>query len=210
VSIRNETDHDLSTGSLALGERPGLVIIDMSLGFTQSNSPLGGDFTSQVAHTKTLLNTFRAAKLPVFYTTVVYQNKQQARVFRQRLPDLNILQANSRWVEIHPELSPKPDEPVVEKHWASGFFATDLHQQLQQQGVDSIVVVGLTTSGCVRATAVDGLQHDYPVVVVPQACGDRNMTAHTASLHDINAKYGVVMPLEELCAALIQIEKNQK
>ncbi|MDO6839165.1 isochorismatase family protein [Paraglaciecola chathamensis] len=205
MSIKVKTDHDLSVGSLTLGARPGLVIIDMSLGFTQPSSPLGGDFTSEVAHTKTLLDVFRNHRFPVFYTTVVYHNEQQAQVFRKRLPDLNILQAKSKWVEIDPQLSPAPNEPIIEKCWASGFFGTDLHEQLKQQNVDSIVVVGLTTSGCVRATAVDALQHDYPVVVVPQACGDRNMSAHEASLHDINAKYGLVLSLDELCSALAQI-----
>tara|TARA_R110000744_G_scaffold273131_1_gene386037 strand:- start:1330 stop:1965 length:636 start_codon:yes stop_codon:yes gene_type:complete len=205
VNEKTTNDHDLSVGSLTLGSRPALVIIDMSLGFTQSESPLGGDFTAEVDNIKHLLEQFRARDLPILYTTVVYHNEQQARVFRTRLPDLNILQANSKWVQIDPRITPRPDEPIIEKCWASGFFKTDLHTHLQNKNADSIVVVGLTTSGCVRATAVDGLQHDYPVFVVPQGCGDRNLTAHNASLHDINAKYGVVVSLEELCGALAQL-----
>ncbi|WP_158769743.1 isochorismatase family protein [Paraglaciecola sp. L1A13] len=206
MNEKTTNDHDLSVGSLTLGSRPALVIIDMSLGFTQPDSPLGGNFSAEVDNIKHLLEQFRARELPILYTTVVYHNEHQASVFRTRLPDLNILQANSKWVQIDPRLMPRTNEPIVEKCWASGFFQTDLLAQLQTKKADSIVVVGLTTSGCVRATAVDGLQHDYPVFVVPQGCGDRNLTAHNASLHDINAKYGVVLSLTELCHALTQLQ----
>jgi nicotinamidase-related amidase len=84
----------------------------------------------------------------------------------------------------------------VEKQWASGFFKTDLDESLRALGVDSLVVTGLTTSGCVRATAVDGLQHDYRVVVPAEAVGDRNQDAHRANLFDLNAKYADVLDLE--------------
>lgn len=198
-------DRDLTIGTIGLGIRPALIIIDMSLGFSDPASPLGGDFSSQVNETNKLLDLFRLKKLPVYFTSVVYHDEEIASVFRTRLPDLNILTASSHWVEIDPRLNKQANEQVIEKQWPSGFFNTGLKQQLLQNDVDSIVVVGLTTSGCVRATAVDGLQHNYPVFVVPEACGDRNLAAQDAALHDINAKYGVVISIEQLIEKINQL-----
>lgn len=188
-----QVDHDLAVGTIGLGNRPALIVIDMSLGFTDANSPLGGNFTSQVVHTKKLLDLFRLKKLPIYFTSVVYHDETVASVFRTLLPDLNSLKTSSHWVDIDPRLNKTADEPVIEKQWPSAFFNTELYQQLCNNSVDSIIVVGLTTSGCVRATVVDGLQYNFPVFVVPEACGDRNIKAQDAALHDINAKYGEVI-----------------
>jgi nicotinamidase-related amidase len=200
--LSGSADRDLAIGTLGLGLRPALVVIDLSYGFTDPASPLGGEFSPQISHINELLGIFRHKQLPVYFSTVVYKDMDTASVFRTRLPDLNILQANSHWVKIDERLDRQANEPLIEKQWPSGFFETTLAEQLQQAQADSIVVVGLTTSGCVRATAVDGLQNNYPVFVVPEACGDRNLSAHHASLHDIHAKYGVVMAIKQLCEKL--------
>jgi nicotinamidase-related amidase len=197
------TDRDLAIGTLSLGLRPALIVVDLSNGFSDPASPLGGNFDNQITEINNLLTTFRAKKLPVYFTSVVYHDESTASVFRRRLPDLNILKANSDWVKINDKLDVKADEQIIEKQWPSAFFKTQLVAQLEKDSVDSIVVVGLTTSGCVRATVVDGLQHDYPVFVVPEACGDRNVSAHHASLHDMHAKYAVVIPVKELCAQIL-------
>lgn len=191
-------DKDLATGPLSLGQRPGLLIIDMSLGFTSPESPLGGDFEAVKMANLALLKQFRAKQWPVFFTTVVYSDDSVAKVFRQRVPDLNILQKGSHWVEIDPYLKPEAGEHIIEKGWPSGFFKTNLLEKLKSENVDSLVVTGLTTSGCVRATVVDALQNDYPTFVPEQACGDRNLSAHQANLHDIHAKYGQVIELNRL------------
>ena len=114
------------------------------------------------------------------------------------MPALNLLEAGSPLVEVDPRLLPKESELLIEKHYASGFFGTNLLERLNEFEVDSLVVTGLTTSGCVRATAVDGLQSDFPVVVVSDAVGDRNKEAHVANLHDLNAKYAEVMTAEQV------------
>ncbi len=191
--MNNATSKDLPTGEITLGERPALIVVDMSKGFASPQSPLGGDFTEVIEANLALLTQFRAKQLPIFFTSVVYRNAKQASVFRQRLPDLNILQAGSQWIEIIPELKRQQNEPIIEKHGPSAFFETRLATQLIHARVDSLVVTGLTTSGCVRATVVDGLQHNYPVFVPEQACGDRNLEAHKANLHDMNAKYAQVL-----------------
>lgn len=193
---------DLPVGDIALGERPALIVVDMSNGFARAASPLGGDFSEAIAANKTLLDVFREKQLPIFFTTVVYHKPQQASVFRKRLPDLNILQPGSKWIEIADELARKDCEPIVEKRGPSAFFDTNLAEQLQQTHADSLVVTGLTTSGCVRATVVDGLQHNYPVFVPMEACGDRNIDAQAANFHDMNAKYAKVIHIAELIALL--------
>lgn len=193
---------DLARQSLGLGQRPALLLVDMIRGFTDPACPLGSSCESVVAANAQLLDAFRAAALPVFFTTVVYRDASQARVFRQRIEALNLLTPDSDWIEVDAALKPLASEPVIEKQWASSFFATDLAAQLQACGADSLVVTGLTTSGCVRATVVDGLQHDYPVVVPREAVGDRNTQAHAANLHDMHAKYADVQALSEVLEKL--------
>ena len=193
---------DLERNSLGLGERPALVLVDMINGFTDPGCPLGSECAAVVAANASLLALFRAKGLPVFFTTVVYHNEEQASVFRSRIDALNLLQPDSHWTEVDPALAPLAGEPVLEKQWASGFFGTDLDERLREAGADSLVVSGLTTSGCVRATVVDGLQYNYPVVVPREAVGDRNPDAHEANLFDMNAKYADVVSMEELEAML--------
>jgi len=193
---------DLERNSLGLGSRPALILVDLINGFTDPACALGTACPEVVAANATLLDLFREKKLPVFFTTVVYRDDGQARVFRRRIAALDLLRPGSRWVEVDPALAPLPDEPVLEKLWASAFFATDLEARLRDGGADSLVVTGLTTSGCVRATAVDGLQHDYRVVVPREAVGDRNPGAHEANLFDMNAKYADVVSLSDVMAML--------
>ncbi|MEE4216269.1 MAG: isochorismatase family protein [Xanthomonadales bacterium] len=196
---------DLQRQSQGLGQRPALVLVDMINGFTDPACPLGSDADGVVAACESLLSVFREAGLPVFFTTVVYHDDAQASVFRARLPALNVLQPGSHWVAIDPRLEPLPDEEVIEKQWASGFFKTPLDTRLTAAGADSLVVTGLTTSGCVRATAVDGLQNNYPVVVPREAVGDRNELAHEANLFDMDAKYVDVVSLEAVLRQLKSI-----
>lgn len=196
---------DLARNSLGLGQRPALLLVDMIRGFTDPACPLGSACADVVAANRQLLEAFRKAKLPVFFTTVIYRDADQAKVFRRRIAALNLLTPGSAWVEVDAALKPLAGEQIVEKQWASSFFATDLHRRLQDTRVDSLVVTGLTTSGCVRATVVDGLQHDYPVVVPRQAVGDRNAEAHAANLHDMHAKYADVQDLTDVLAAVAAV-----
>lgn len=186
---------DLDRKSQGLGARPALLIVDIINSFTDPECPLGSEASDVVTANRQLLAAFRDRRLPVVFTTVVYSDPGEARVFRNRVPALNILEPGSHWVEIDPRLERQDDEPVFEKQWASGFFKTSLDEYLREQGVDSLVVTGLTTSGCVRATVVDGLQHDYKVVIPEEAVGDRNEEAHRANLFDLNAKYADVLDL---------------
>ncbi len=197
---------DLARQTIGLGQYPALILVDMSLGFTQPESPLGGYFDAEVKASQSLLSAFRKRNLPVVFTTVVYDRDEDASVFRARLPSLNILKRGSAWVEIDPRLAPADNDLIVEKHFPSAFMGTDLAQRLRAMGVDSCVVVGLTTSGCVRASAVDALSHNFPTVVVREGVGDRNLDAHAANLHDMHAKYVDVMSLDETLAMIDRVE----
>jgi nicotinamidase-related amidase len=196
---------DLQRQSLGLGKRPALILVDVINGFTNPACPLGSESDSVVSACKSLLDIFRRRQLPVFFTTVVYHDESQARVFRQRVPALNVLEPDSEWVKIDPRVAPVNGEAVIEKQWASGFFNTDLKQRMMDAGADSIVIGGLTTSGCVRATAVDGLQNDYRVVVAREATGDRNLEAHESNLFDLQAKYVDVLALEDVIENITQL-----
>lgn len=193
---------DLERRVLEMGARPALVLVDMINGFTDPACPLGCDCADVVAANAVLLAAFRERELPVFFTTVIYRRPDQARVFRQRLPALNVLEPGSRWVQVDAALARREGEDIIEKQWASAFFGTDLAERLAAAGADALVVTGLTTSGCVRATVLDGLQHEFPVFVPREAVGDRNADAHRANLFDMNAKYADVVSLEELAALL--------
>lgn len=194
---------NLTSSSLARARQYGLVLVDMSVGFTNpSLSPLASDAESVVHANKRLLDFFRSKGWPVFFTSVVYSDARQARVFREKLPVLESLAAGSGLEDIDPRLAPLEGEPVIFKHWASGFFGTDLHERLQAAGVDGVVVTGLTTSGCVRATAVDSLQHDYRTIVPVEAVGDRDTDAHQANLNDLGIKYVDVLSLDDTLALL--------
>ncbi len=193
---------DLERNSLGVGDRPALIVVDMIKGFTDPACPLGCDCPEVVAANARLVDAFHSRELPVFFTTVVYHRADQARVFRDRIEALNVLTPDSEWVQVDDRLTVAAADILIEKQWASGFHKTNLDEQLRARQVDSFVVTGLTTSGCVRATAVDGLQYDYRVVVPREAVGDRNAEAHAANLFDLHAKYADVMSVEEVIAAL--------
>lgn len=179
-------------------------MVDVNVGFTDPASPLVCDLDGVVAAIGRLLDGFRAAALPVVFTTVSYDEaaKRAASAFIDKVPALLTLEPGSRWVEIDPRIAPLPGEPVLVKHWASAFFATPLQSFLAASHADSVVVTGASTSGCIRATVVDALQHGYPPTVPREAVGDRNPAAHEANLYDIEAKYGDVVGLDEVLAAI--------
>lgn len=194
-------------GRTGFGERPALAVIDLNRAFTEPESPLACDLDEVVGAVAGLLAEARRAGIPVVYTTVAYDEgaKRTAAAFIAKVPALLTLEAGSRWVEIDPRIAPEPDEPVLTKLYASAFFGTPLATFLAAAGCDSLVVTGASTSGCIRATAVDALQHGYPPVVPRDAVGDRNPAAHEANLYDIDAKYGDVVSLEETLARFEEI-----
>jgi nicotinamidase-related amidase len=203
----NDERHDGFHGRAGFGQTPALIVVDVNVGFTDPESPLVCDLEDVVDAIRRLLDEARRAEIPVVYTTVSYSegDKRTAATFIDKVPALLTLAAGSRWVEIDPRIAPRADEPVLNKLFASAFFGTPLASLLASAGCDSLIVTGASTSGCVRATVVDALQHGYRPIVPREAVGDRNPDAHEANLFDIDAKYGDVVSVDDVVAHLEEL-----
>ena len=185
------------------GTRPALLIVDFIKGFTDPGTGLGGDYGAELAVTAKLLAEFRSRALPVFFTTVAYESHlRDAGQFVAKVPALSILIKGSDWVQVDDRIRPRPSEPVVLKKYASAFFDTRLDMELRGLGVDTLVMAGCTTSGCIRASAIDSMQYGFHTVVVRDAVGDRAQTPHEVNLFDIDAKYGDVVSSGEVLGYL--------
>ncbi len=196
--------------SVTLGSRPGVLVVDFSCGFTDPASTLGSDLAAEVEATKRVLDAARAKSLPVVFTTIGYDaSLKDGGLWLQKVPALGELQVGGRWVEIDPRLEPRDDEPVVLKKGASAFFGTNLTAILVTQGVDSVVLCGATTSGCIRATAIDLLQLGWPTLVPRECVGDRAQAPHEANLFDIQAKYADVVSVEDALAYLESVPVHE-
>ena len=183
----------LESHSTGLGSSPALVVVDMCRGFIDSSSPLGFECKELIQANIMLVNRFREMNLPIIFTTTIYRDVSEASVFRSKIPALNILKPGSEETSFLRELSPSSNELLVEKKFASAFFQTNLADELSKMNVDSIIVSGVTTSGCVRATALDSLQNNFLTTVAEDCVGDRNQNAHRANLFDLQAKYADVI-----------------
>jgi maleamate amidohydrolase len=186
-------------GRLGFGRRPALIVVDMNHGFTDKDSPLGCDLDGVVTAIAELLDAARSEDVPISFTTLAYEeaDKVAAANFIQKIPALQVLEPGSRWVAIDSRIAPLMQEKVIVKLFASAFFGTSLASWLTRLRVDTLLVTGASTSGCVRATVVDAIQYGLRPVVIREGVGDRNADAHVASLLDIEAKYGDVVPLEQ-------------
>ena len=180
------------------GERPAVLVVDFSCGFTDPECRLGAEMTTEVEGTKQLLDAARAKGLPVIFTTIGYEpSGKDGALWLKKVPAPADLELGGRWVEIDPRLERREDETVLVKKGASAFFGTNLAAILVSQGIDSVVLCGATTSGCIRATAIDLLQNGFPTIVPRDCVGDRAQAPHEANLFDIQAKYADVVSLEE-------------
>jgi maleamate amidohydrolase len=187
--------------AVTMGERPAVLVVDFSCGFTDPECPLGSELSAEVEATRRLLDAARAKGLPVIFTTIGFEpSLKDGGLWLQKVPTLGELQVGGHWVEIDPRLDRREDETIVLKKGASAFFGTNLAAILVSEGVDSVVLCGATTSGCVRATAVDLLQHGFPTLVPRECVGDRAQAPHEANLFDIQAKYADVVSLEDALA----------
>jgi maleamate amidohydrolase len=188
------------------GRAAGLVVVDLSLGFTSPESPLCCDEDGvAVAAAGELLTAARAGGRPVAFTTVAYDagTAPIAAAFVAKVPDMvDLLAAGTPFTEIDPRLAPLPAEPVFTKLFPSGFAGTPLAQWFAAHGLDTAVICGASTSGCVRATASDALGAGLRVVVAREAVADRAEGPHRAALFDVDQKIGDVVSLAEACALL--------
>jgi len=190
----NENYRGAFDGSLGFGKKPALILVDFVQAYFEENSPLYAGVDDALASALRIRDAARNAGVPVIYTNVVYQKGGiDGGVFFRKVPAL------AAFVEGNPlggwplGLLPAEDELVISKQYPSAFFGTSLAATLTATKVDTLIITGLTTSGCVRATCIDTVSSGFIPIVVEDACGDRHEAPHAANLFDMNAKYADVV-----------------
>jgi maleamate amidohydrolase len=181
-------------GSLGFGKASALILVDFVEAYFSKESPLYAGVEDALSSALRIRDAARAAGIPVIYTNVVYQKDgADGGVFYSKVPALEVFVAGNplgRWPE---GLEPADDELVISKQYPSAFFGTSLAETLKAKGIDTLIITGVTTSGCVRATCVDAMSYGFIPIVVADACGDRHAAPHEANLFDMNAKYADVV-----------------
>jgi maleamate amidohydrolase len=183
---------------IGFGTRPAVVVIDLNKGFTDPASPVGANLDAEITATRQLLEVARAKAVSVFFTVIAYNDDlRDAGLWLEKIPALRVLKLGTPYADIDERLARRPSEEIVVKKYGSSFFGTPLNSTLRARGVDTLILTGTSTSGCVRATAVDALQNGFRCAVVAECTGDRAPEPHNANLFDIDAKYGDVVTLAE-------------
>ncbi len=181
-------------GKLGFGRSPALILVDLVEAYFAKDSPLYAGVERSLASALRLREAARGAGIPVIYTNVVYQaDGADGGVFFRKVPALKAFVKGSPLGDWADGLQPAEDELVISKQYASAFFGTSLAATLTSNGIDTLIITGVSTSGCIRATCIDAIQHGFIPVVVRDACGDRHEAPHEANLFDMNAKYGDVV-----------------
>lgn len=197
--------------TMGFGECPALLVIDLVKAFTDFTRMLGANLASQIAVTQSLLSIVHERTIPAFFSTVRYDDAdlRDAGIWALKQKGCVTLRADSDGHEIDPRLEFCEKNSLLLKKYKSCFFGTDLIARLNSRRIDTLVIVGCTTSGCVRATAVDAVQNGFRPMIVREGVGDRSLAAHEQSLFDLNAKYADVVSLEQTAEYLRTIAHNQ-
>ena len=184
---------------IGFGKRPALLVIDMINAFTDPSMMLGADLDGPIEATRQMLQVAHVKGVPVLFSTVSYSEPGQkdAGIWALKQKGAVTLVTGSHGVQIDERLQFAPGDSLLVKKYASCFFGTDLVSRLLARNIDTLVIAGCTTSGCVRATAVDACQTGFRPMIVREAVGDRSEAAHVQSLFDLDAKYGDVVTLED-------------
>jgi nicotinamidase-related amidase len=184
---------------VGFGHNLAILVIDMSVAFNDPAYKVGADQTPAVTAIAQLLSAARQHNVPVIYFTTAYDRQgREAGMFGRKIPALLELQVGDKGVEIDPRIPPAAGELVITKKFSSAFFQTNLASLLVTEGIDTVILTGCSTSGCIRAAAVDGVSYGYHVIIPQECVSDRAEGPHYASLFDINAKYGDVVPMAEV------------
>ncbi len=187
--------------TVGIGESPALIIVDFVIGFTDAKHFGGGNIPPAIEKTVDLLAFARKKEWPIVHTRVVYQEDgSDAGAFSRKVPSLLKLTPDSELSQIVPELTPRPGELILCKRQASAFFGSELAAWLTFRGVDTTLVTGCTTSGCVRATVIDSVSSNFGTIVVTDCVGDRAIEPHNANLFDMGQKYADLMESSEIYA----------
>ncbi|MGD1956158.1 MAG: isochorismatase family protein [Sphingomonadales bacterium] len=180
--------------ALGFGKRPAMILVDFVQAYFEPDNMLYADVDDALASAIRVRDIARSANVPIFYTNVVYQagGIDGGVFFKKAKPLVNFIKGSpmGAWPE---GLDPLPDEPIFSKLYPSAFFCTSLSTTLTAMGIDSLIITGLATSGCIRATCIACCSYGFIPIIVADACGDRHEDPHRANLFDMNAKYGDVV-----------------
>ena len=188
------------SGVLGWGSRPAVIVIDVCRAYVDRESPLYAGVESAVEACAELVRVARNNSVPVIFTRVEFvPGGADGGVFYQKVPALASFDRGNPLAEFVADPHPRPGDVVITKQYASAFFGTSLAATLTAWGIDTLVISGLSTSGCVRATGVDACQHGFRPMIVAEACGDRSAQVHDANLFDLGAKYADVVTLGDAC-----------
>ncbi len=191
---------------MGFGQRPAILVVDMQNAFLSPEYELGSDPGDLVDQIATLLDASRAKNIPVFYAQTFYrEDLADAGVWGEKIPALRNLTEGSKGAEIHPGLTPYDTDYIVLKKRGSAFFQTNLAALMVHMQVDTLIITGVSTSGCIRAAAIDASSHGYRVIVPAEAVGDRAAVPHAANLFDIDAKYGDVVNVGDVLHYLSEL-----
>lgn len=199
------------TARVGLGESPAVLVVDMTRSFTDPSHPVGSDQTTALGAIATLLDAARAQQVPVLYTTMAYLDQtRDAVTWGRKMPALEHLRLDDpASTEVDPRIAPAPGDLVINKRAPSAFFGTGLVSLLIPMRIDTLIVAGCATSGCIRATVVDALSYGYRVAVPAGCVSDRAVGPHDASVFDMDAKYADVMPLDEVTDYLESLDSRR-
>lgn len=190
-------------GRIGFGERPVFLVVDFMQGYTTPGAPLyAPGVVEAVAHAGPLLAELRRRGLFIVHTNIRYfaPDFADGGVWVRKAPVMRAMVDGNPEAEFCEAVRPLPGEPVITKQYASAFFGTSLAAMLTARGVDTVILAGCSTSGCIRASAVDAMQHGFRTIVVRECVGDRHTAPHEANLFDIDSKYGDVVSAAEVLA----------
>lgn len=193
-------------GRVGFGKRAGIVVIDMAKSWLDESSPQGSAGLEPVLEsTIQLLSVARRTGHPIFFTTMAFEKSDVEGAYGRKMLHLSArgsLDAGSDMVELDPRLERRPDEPLLVKPRASAFWGTPFDSYLVGRGIDTLIITGCSTSGCVRATAESAHNLNLSTIVVREAVGDRSPLAHSVNLTDIDLRYADVLGLAEVSSYL--------
>ena len=194
---------------LGFGQRPALILVDFVKAYFDEDCALYAGVEDALESALRVREHAWAAGIPVIYTNVVYYEEgRDGGVFFRKVPVLKNFLVGNPMGEWPSGLQPADDELVISKQYPSAFFGTSLASSLHSMDIDTLIITGVTTSGCIRATCVDTMSHGFIPIVVEDACGDRHESPHQANLFDMNAKYADVVDEAEAIDFLKLYGKN--
>lgn len=187
-------------GRVGFGGSPAILVIDLARAWTDPGAPLGADLQDVIGQTRQILDAGRVAGVPIFFTVMAFEPNfaDRGEVIARKVGHRPTQVKGTAWVELEPSLERQPTEVLITKQRASAFFGTSLLSQLIGQGIDTVIITGCSTSGCIRATAQDSHDMNFHTIVAREAVGDRSSSAHEANLFDIDARLADVVDVSEV------------